>query len=32
MYYYIKNTLEKAKKLDFKNKNDKFVAVLTSAE
>ena len=32
MYYYIKNTLEKAKKLDFKSKNDKFVAVLTSAE
>ncbi|WP_303836896.1 CorA family divalent cation transporter [Ruminococcus flavefaciens] len=32
MYYYIKNTLEKAKKLDFKCKNDKFVAVLTSAE
>ncbi|WP_024860814.1 magnesium transporter CorA family protein [Ruminococcus flavefaciens] len=32
MYYYIKNTLEKVKKLDFKNKNDKFVAVLTSAE
>ena len=32
MYYYIKNTLEKAKKLDFKSKNDKFVAVLTSDE
>lgn len=32
MYYYIKNTLEKAKKLDFKGKNGKFVAVLTSAE
>ena len=32
MYYYIKNTLEKANKLDFKGKNGKFVAVLTSAE
>ena len=32
MYYYIKNTLEKAKKLDFKGKNGKFVAVLTSEE
>ena len=32
MYYYIKNTLEKAEKLDFKGKNGQFVAVLTSAE
>ncbi|MBP5431687.1 CorA family divalent cation transporter [Ruminococcus sp.] len=32
MYYYIKNTLEKTKKLDFKGKNGKFVAVLTSDE
>ena len=32
MYYYIKNTLEKAEKLEFKGKNDQFVAVLTSAE
>ncbi|MBO4523854.1 MAG: magnesium transporter CorA [Ruminococcus sp.] len=32
MYYYIKNTLEKAKILDFKGKNRKFVAVLTSME
>ncbi|MBR5683490.1 MAG: magnesium transporter CorA [Ruminococcus sp.] len=32
MYYYIKNTLEKAKKLDLKGKNGKFVAVLTSLE
>ena len=32
MYYYIKNSLEKAKKLDFKGKNGKFVAVLTSDE
>ena len=32
MYYYIKNTLEKAKKLDFKGKNYKYVAVLTSEE
>ena len=32
MYYYIKNTLEKAKKLDLKGKNGQFVAVLTSAE
>ena len=32
MYYYIKNTLEKTKKLDFKRKNGQFVAVLTSEE
>ena len=32
MYYYIKNTLEKTKKLDFKGKGGKFVAVLTSME
>ena len=32
MYYYIKNTLQKTKKLDFKGKNEQFVAVLTSAE
>lgn len=32
MYYYIKNTLEKAEKLEFKGKNSQFVAVLTSAE
>lgn len=32
MYYYIKTTLEKTKKLDLKGKNGKFVAVLTSAE
>ena len=32
MYYYIKNTLEKAEKLDLKGKNGQFVAVLTSAE
>ena len=32
MYYYIKNTLEKTNKLDFKGKNGQFVAVLTSAE
>ena len=32
MYYYIKNTLEKAEKLEFKGKNGQFVAVLTSAE
>jgi magnesium transporter len=32
MYYYIKNTLEKTKKLDFKGKSGQFVAVLTSAE
>ncbi|WP_297960678.1 CorA family divalent cation transporter [uncultured Ruminococcus sp.] len=32
MYYYIKNTLEKAKKLDFKGKSGQFVAVLTSVE
>ncbi|WP_295093843.1 CorA family divalent cation transporter [Ruminococcus sp.] len=32
MYYYIKNTLEKAKIIDFKGKNRKFVAVLTSME
>ena len=32
MYYYIKNTLEKTKKLDFKDGSGQFVAVLTSAE
>ncbi len=32
MYYYIKNTLEKTKKLDFKGKSGQFVAVLTSEE
>jgi magnesium transporter len=32
MYYYIKNTLEKGKKLDLRGKNGKYVAVLTSAE
>jgi len=32
MYYYIKNTLEKAVELDFKEHSSKFVAVLTSAE
>ena len=32
MYYYIKTTLEKTNKLDFKGKNRQFVAVLTSAE
>lgn len=32
MYYYIKNTLEKTKKLSFNGKNSQFVAVLTSAE
>ena len=32
MYYYIKKTLEKTKKLDFKGKSGQFVAVLTSAE
>lgn len=32
MYYYIKNTLEKTNKLNFKGKNGQFVAVLTSAE
>ena len=32
MYYYIKNTLEKTNKLDFKGKSGQFVAVLTSAE
>ena len=32
MYYYIKDTLEKTKKLDFKGRNGQFVAVLTSAE
>lgn len=32
MYYYIKNTLEKTKKLDFKGGSGQFVAVLTSAE
>ena len=30
MYYYIKNTLEKAEKLDLRGKNGQFVAVLTS--
>jgi len=32
MYYYIKNTLEKTKKLSFNGKNGQFVAVLTSGE
>ena len=32
MYYYIKNTLEKTKKLDLKGRNGQFVAVLTSVE
>lgn len=32
MYYYIKNTLEKAKSPDISGKNGQFVAVLTSAE
>ena len=32
MYYYIKNTLEKADKLDIKSREAPFVAVLTSAE
>lgn len=32
MYYYIKNKLEPTSKPDFKGKNGKFVAVLTSAE
>ena len=32
MYYYIKNTLEKTKKLDLKGRNGRFVAVLTSVE
>ncbi len=32
MYYYIKNTLEKADKLDLKRVNAKFAAILTSAE
>ena len=32
MYYYIKNTLEKTKKLSFNGKNGQFVAVLTSTE
>ncbi len=32
MYYYIRNTLEKTNKLDFKGKSGQFVAVLTSAE
>ncbi len=32
MYYYIRNTLEKTNKLDFKGGNCQFVAVLTSAE
>ena len=32
MYYYIKNTLEKTNKLDFKGKSGQFVAVLTSVE
>lgn len=32
MFYYIKTTLEKAEKLEFKGKNGQFVAVLTSAE
>ena len=32
MYYYIRKTLEKAKKLDLKGKNGKYVAVLNSVE
>ena len=32
MYYYIKTTLERTEKLDFKDKSGQFVAVLTSAE
>jgi len=32
MFYYIKNTLEKTKKLDLKGKNGQFVAILTSEE
>ncbi|MBO4876868.1 MAG: magnesium transporter CorA [Ruminococcus sp.] len=32
MYYYIRKTLEKARDLEFKGKNNKYVAVLTSAE
>ncbi len=32
MYYYIRNTLEKTNKLDFKGKSGQFVAVLTSDE
>ena len=32
MYYYIKNTLEKAERLNLSKKTYKYVAVLTSAE
>ena len=32
MYYYIRNTLEKAEKLNFTKKNSRYVAVLTSEE
>ena len=32
MYYYIRKTLEKAEKLDFKRKKEKYVAVLNSVE
>ena len=32
MYYYIKNTLTKTEKIDFKTRKEQFVAVLTSAE
>ena len=32
MYYYIRNTLEKAEKLNFTKKNSRYVAVLTSGE
>ena len=32
MYYYIKSTLEKTKKLDPKDSKSKYVAVLTSVE
>lgn len=32
MYYYIRNTLEKAEKLNFTKKNSRYVAVLTSDE
>ena len=32
MYYYIRNTLEKAEHLNFTKKNSRYVAVLTAAE
>ena len=32
MYYYIRNSLEKAEHLNFTKKNSRYVAVLTSAE